>query len=328
MTFPVHRPRRLRQPASLRKLVREASLSVHQLVYPLFVRPGRKLRREVSSMPGVFQLSLDQILKEAEEVSRLGVPAVLLFGVPDEKTSAGLNAFSSKGIVQETLRALKKEFPDLLVMTDVCLCSYLEHGHCGLLKKEKNAKSTIDNDSTLKILQKTALSHAEAGADIVAPSGMMDGMVHAIRNALDEESFQDIGIMSYAAKYASGFYGPFRDAAESPPQFGDRKTYQMDYHNVREALKEMELDIAEGADIIMIKPALSYLDVIRSAREKVNVPIAAYHVSGEYSMVKAASQKGWINEKDIVLEILTSSRRAGADILITYWAKEAARWLR
>jgi porphobilinogen synthase len=328
MAFPLHRPRRLRRSEVMRKLIRETDLSVNNLVYPLFVRPGRKVRREVSSMPGVYQFSLDQILKEVNEIGNLGIPAILLFGVPDEKSGDGANAFSSKGIVQETIRAIKKESKDILVITDVCLCSYLEHGHCGLIKKGKNGSGCIDNDSTLKILQKTALSHAEAGADVVAPSGMMDGTILALREALDSGNYQDVAIMSYAAKYASSFYGPFRDAAESPPKFGDRKTYQMDYHNSKEALKEIALDVKEGADIVMVKPALAYLDVIRLAKDKFNVPVAAYHVSGEYSMVKSAAQKGWINEKDMILEILASSRRAGSDILITYWAKEAARWMK
>lgn len=331
MTSSASRPRRLRQSPLLRKLVGENELSIDHLVYPIFVRSGNKLRKEVSSMPGIFQFSIDQVLKEIEEVSRLSIPAVLLFGIPDAKDDQAAQSYAPAGIVQKALRAIKKEFPETLLITDVCLCSYTSHGHCGLVKKRahkvKGQDIVIDNDSTLSVLGKVAGSHAEAGADMVAPSGMMDGMVKAIRSHLDQGGFQDLPIMSYAVKYASHFYGPFREAAESPPQFGDRRTYQMDFRNAEEALKETALDIKEGSDIVMVKPALAYLDIIRRVKEKFSVPVAAYHVSGEYSMVKAAAQKGWIDEKQIVLEILTASRRAGANILITYWAKDVARYL-
>ncbi|MBI3276538.1 MAG: porphobilinogen synthase [Chlamydiae bacterium] len=282
-----------------------------------------------------FYEAIDQVLKEIKEAVSLGIPAFLLFGIPTSKNAQGTEAYGSGGIVQKAVRAIKKEFPEILVITDVCLCEYMDHGHCGTLKdqnskfKIQNLKEVIiDNDLTLKLLQKTALSHVESGADIVAPSGMMDGMVQSIRMALDQKGFQDTPILSYAAKFASGFYGPFRDAAESPPQFGDRKSYQMPFSNREEALREIALDIEEGADMVMVKPALAYLDIIRDIREKFHIPVAAYHVSGEYSMVKAAHEKGWLSEKEIVLEILTASRRAGAHILITYWAKDVAKWFK
>jgi len=321
--FPNHRPRRLRQSAALRKLVCETRLSVEQLVLPLFVRAGKKLRREIGAMPGVFQFSPDELLREAERAHKLGVPAILLFGISDKKDAKASGAFAKNGIVQQTVRLLKKELPSLLVITDVCLCEYMEHGHCGIVSHGK-----ILNDPTLKILAQTALSHAEAGADIVAPSDMMDGRVRAIRTALDKNGFSETPIMSYAAKFASAFYGPFREAAESAPQFGDRRSYQMDAANAREALREVALDISEGADIVMVKPALAYLDLIYRVKTEFGYPTAAYSVSGEYSMIKAAAAKGWIDERAVTLESLLAMRRAGADILITYAAADAARWLK
>jgi porphobilinogen synthase len=321
--FPNYRPRRLRSSSALRKLVCETRLSVEQLVLPLFVRAGKKLRREIAAMPGVFQFSPDELLREAERAHKLGVPAVLLFGIPDKKDAKASGAFAKNGIVQQTVRLLKKELPSLLVITDVCLCEYMEHGHCGIVSRGK-----ILNDPTLKILSQTALSHAEAGADIVAPSDMMDGRVRAIRAALDKNGFSETPIMSYAAKFASAFYGPFREAAESAPQFGDRRSYQMDAANAREALREVALDIQEGADIVMVKPALAYLDLIYRVKTEFGYPTAAYSVSGEYSMIKAAAAKGWIDERAVTLESLLAMRRAGADILITYAAADAAGWIR
>ncbi len=325
MSFPNNRPQRLRQNHSLRRLVQENQFALHQLIAPIFVRSGQKIRKEISSMPGVFQLSSDQVLKEVEALQKLSVSTVLLFGIPETKDAQAIQSYSPKGVVQKNLNILKKEFPDMLFISDVCLCSYTSHGHCGIIKS-KDAK--IDHDGTLKVLQKIALSHAEAGADMVAPSAMMDGQVKAIRESLDQNDFQDLPVMSYSAKFASNFYGPFREAAESPPQFGDRKTYQMDFHNGEEALREIALDLEEGADIVMVKPALAYLDIIRQAKQNFSAPLAAYHVSGEYSMVKAAAQKGWLSEKEIVMEILSASHRAGADLLITYWAKDVAKWLK
>jgi porphobilinogen synthase len=321
--FPNYHPRRLRQSAALRNLVRETRLSVEQLVLPLFVRAGRKLRQPVNSMPGVFQFSPDELLREAARAHALGVPAVLLFGIPDKKDAKASGAFAKNGIVQQTVRLLKKELPSLLVITDVCLCEYMEHGHCGIVSRGK-----ILNDPTLKILAQTALSHAEAGADIVAPSDMMDGRVAAIRDALDKNNFSEMPIMSYTAKFASAFYGPFREAAESAPRFGDRRSYQMDAANAREALREVALDIQEGADIVMVKPALAYLDLIHRVKTEFGYPTAAYSVSGEYSMIKAAAAKGWIDERAVTLESLLAMRRAGADILITYAAADAVRWLK
>jgi porphobilinogen synthase len=321
--FPNYRPRRLRSSAALRSLVCETRLSVEQLVLPLFVRTGRKLRQPVNSMPGVFQFSPDELLREAARAHALGVPAILLFGIPDKKDAKASGAFAKNGIVQQTVRLLKKELPSLLVITDVCLCEYMEHGHCGIVSRGK-----ILNDPTLKILAQTALSHAEAGADLVAPSDMMDGRVAAIRAALDKNNFSETPIMSYAAKFASAFYGPFREAAESAPQFGDRRSYQMDAANAREALREVALDIQEGADIVMVKPALAYLDLIWRVKTEFGYPTAAYSVSGEYSMIKAAAAKGWIDERAVTLESLLAMRRAGADILITYAAADAARWLK
>jgi porphobilinogen synthase len=321
--FPVYRPRRLRQSAALRQLVAETHLSASQLVLPLFVRSGRKLRHPINSMPGVFQLSPDELLREAARAHALGVPAILLFGIPGKKDAKASGAFSKNGIVQQTVRLLKKELPSLLVITDVCLCAYMEHGHCGVVSHGK-----ILNDLTLKFLAHTALSHAEAGADIVAPSDMMDGRVRAIRAALDKNGFSETPIMSYAAKFASAFYGPFREAAESAPKFGDRRSYQMDVANAREALREVALDIQEGADIVMVKPALAYLDLIHRVKTEFGYPTAAYSVSAEHAMIKAASARGWIDECAVTLESLLAMRRAGADILITYAATDAARWLK
>ncbi len=333
MKFPITRPRRLRKSAGLRALVRETDLSVSNLVAPLFVRPGKGERRPISSMPGQFQLSVDELVKEARELSVVKVPAVILFGIPDKKDEQASGAYDPNGVVQQAVRALKKELPELVVITDVCLCEYMSHGHCGVVRKSKVHSSEskvefdIDNDSTLHLLAQTALSHAQAGADIVAPSDMMDGRVGAIRRALDENGFADTPILSYAAKFASAFYGPFREAAESPPQFGDRKTYQMDFANADEALREVALDLDEGADMVMIKPALGYGDIIWRVKEKFRVPVAVYNVSGEYAMLKAAAQNGWLDEKAAALEILTGFKRAGADLIFTYWAKDAAGWL-
>jgi porphobilinogen synthase len=303
-------------------LVRETRLSTAGLVYPMFVCPGNKIRQEVSSMPGVHQQSVDQAVEECREVAGIGIPAVILFGLPETKDPMGKSSLSATGVVQRAVEAIKKANLNLLVITDVCLCEYTDHGHCGVIENGE-----VANDATLEILAEQALSHARAGADIVAPSDMMDGRVAAIRKKLDANGFAETPILSYAAKYCSAFYGPFREAAQSAPQFGDRRSYQMDPGNVREALKEVALDLEEGADMVMVKPALPYLDVIRAVRERFNVPVGAYNVSGEYAMVKAASQKGWLDEKRAVLELLTSIQRAGADIILTYHAKEAAKWL-
>lgn len=321
-SFPQLRLRRLRRNKALRALVRETKVEVGDLVYPLFVVEGSKIKQKISSMPGLYRLSNDLLPKEVEEIARLGIPAVILFGIPQKKDEVGSLAYHPKGVIQQAIRAIKKTTTELLVITDVCLCEYTSHGHCGVV-----VDGYVDNDKTLGLLAKTALSHAEAGADIVAPSDMMDGRVKAIRQALDGNGFQDIPILAYAAKYASYFYGPFREAAESAPQFGDRRSYQMDPPNWREALREIEQDIVEGADIVMVKPALPYLDVIRKVRDTFNHPLAAYSVSGEYAMVKAAAKQGWLDEKGLVLEMLTAIKRAGADIIITYYAKEAASWL-
>ena len=321
--FPACRPRRLRQSAALRQLVAETRLHVSQLVLPLFVRAGRKLRRPIAAMPGVSQLSPDELLREAVRAHTLGVPAVLLFGIPDKKDAKASGAYAKNGIVQQTVRLLKKELPSLLVITDVCLCEYMEHGHCGVVQRGK-----ILNDPTLKLLARAAASHAEAGADMVAPSDRMDGRVRAIRAELDRTGFADTPIMSYAAKFASAFYGPFREAAESAPKFGDRRSYQMDPANANEALREVALDIQEGADIVMVKPALACLDLIHRVKTEFGHPPAAYAVSGEYAMIKAAAAKGWIDERAVTLESLLAMRRAGADILITYSAADAARWLK
>jgi porphobilinogen synthase len=323
MTFPVHRPRRLRRSEALRGFVRETRLSAAGLVYPMFACPGNNVRTEVSSMPGVFQQSADQIAEECREVAALGIPAVILFGLPEHKDETGSESASAHGAVQRSIEAIRKAKLDLLVITDVCLCEYTSHGHCGVVKDGE-----VLNDPTLEILAAAALSQARAGADIVAPSDMMDGRVAAIRRKLDENNFSDVAILSYAAKYCSSFYGPFREAGQSAPQFGDRRSYQMDPANARESLREVTLDLEEGADIIMVKPALPYLDIIHRVRERFDVPVAAYNVSGEYSMVKAAARNGWIDEKRVVLEILTSIQRAGAGIVLTYHAKDAARWLK
>ena len=320
--FPQLRLRRLRRTEALRALVRENRVYVSDLIYPMFVVEGKGIKQEIFSMPGIFRYSPDQLQAEVEEVAGLKIPAVLLFGLPEHKDEAGSSAYQPEGVVQKAIRAIKSTVPELLVITDVCLCEYTSHGHCGIV-----TNGTVDNDRTLPLLTKTALSHVEAGADIVAPSDMMDGRVKAIRETLDEKGHQHIPILSYAAKYASAFYGPFREAAESVPQFGDRRSYQMDPPNVREALREVEQDIAEGADIIMVKPALAYLDVIREVRNTFNCLLAAYNVSGEYAMVKAACQQGWLDEQKVVLETLTAIKRAGADIILTYHAKDVARWL-
>ncbi len=323
----IHRPRRLRQHPGLRDLVREHALTVHDLVYPLFVYHGKGLKREIASMPGQYQLSLDRLGEVVAEVAELKVPAVLLFGIPAEKDATGSQASHEAGIVQDAIRLIKKRSPETLIITDVCFCEYTNHGHCGPLKEHRGGLD-VDNDATLPLLAEQAVSHARAGADVVAPSGMMDGMVAAIRKGLDGAGFEQIPILSYAAKFASGYYGPFRDAAESAPSFGDRRTYQMDPANGDEAMKEVALDLAEGADMIMVKPGLAYMDIIRRVKEKFAVPTAVYNVSGEYAMVKAAARNGWIDEKRVVLETLTGFKRAGADMILTYHALDAARWLR
>lgn len=323
MSFPAQRPRRLRRNEPLRGLVRETRLSPAGFIYPMFVCPGGKVRKEVGSMPGVHQQSADRIVEEAREVEQLGIPAVILFGLPERKDPRGESSLAADGVVQRAIGAIRAAKLKLLVLTDVCLCEYTDHGHCGVIEKGE-----VANDATLKILAEQALSHARAGADVVAPSDMMDGRVRAIREALDEHSFQGVAILSYAAKYCSGFYGPFREAADSAPQFGDRRSYQMDPANAREALKEVRLDLEEGADMVMVKPALPYLDVIHGVREKFDVAVGAYNVSGEYAMVKAAVRNGWLEEQRVVLEILTGIQRAGADFVVTYHAKDAARWLK
>jgi porphobilinogen synthase len=325
--FPTVRPRRLRHHPLVRDLVRETTLTVQDLILPLFVRPGRGIKKEIASMPGNYQLSVDRLVEEVGESLDVGVRAFILFGIPAHKDATGSSALDSEGIVQQALRALRKQYGDrALLMTDECFCEYTDHGHCGVLS-ESTGRLDLDNDATLPLLAKQCVSHVEAGADVVAPSGMLDGMVAAIRAGLDATGFAHVPIMSYAAKYASGFYGPFRDAAESPPQFGDRGSYQMDPANGDEALREVELDLAEGADIIMVKPALAYLDIIRRVKERFAVPLAAYNVSGEFAMIKAAAQKGWIDERRVALEVLTSIKRAGADMILTYFARDAARWL-
>jgi porphobilinogen synthase len=323
MSFPTHRPRRLRRSEAIRSLVRETRFTTAGLVYPMFACPGTKVRQEVSSMPGVHQQSADQIVEECREVEALGIPGIILFGLPETKDPRGASSLSSQGVVQRAIEAIRKAKLKLLVITDVCLCEYTDHGHCGVIENGE-----VRNDPTLTILAQQALSHVRAGADMVAPSDMMDGRVAAIREILDEHKFENTAILSYAAKYCSGFYGPFREAAQSAPQFGDRRSYQMDPANAREALKEVEMDLEEGADIVMVKPALPYLDIIRRVRDAFDVPVAAYNVSGEYAMVKAAAQKGWLDEKRVVLEILTGIQRAGADIILTYHAKDVARWLK
>ena len=320
--FPRVRLRRLRRTEALRALVRENQVDVGDLIYPMFIVEGKGIKEEITSMPGIFRHSPDQLLPEIEEIARLKIPAVLLFGIPENKDETGSSAYHSEGVIQQAIRVIKRSVPELIVITDVCLCEYTNHGHCGIV-----SNGQVDNDQTLPLLAKMSLSHVEAGADIVAPSDMMDGRVKIIREAIDKEGFQHIAILSYAAKYASAFYGPFREAAGSAPQFGDRRGYQMDPPNVREALREVAQDIAEGADIVMVKPALAYLDVIRQVRNTFNHPLATYNVSGEYAMVKAAAQRGWLDERRVVLEILTAIKRAGADLILTYHAKELARWL-
>ncbi len=323
MEFPRYRPRRLRRNEKIRAMVRETSLSTKNLIYPLFVGPGKDKAYPVSSMPGVAQLSVDRAVRECEEANALGIPAVILFGIPEHKDAAGSEAYAERGVVQQAIRAIKEKVPDLLVITDVCLCEYTDHGHCGVIKN-----GDVANDSTLELLAKEALSHARAGADIVGPSDMMDGRVGAIRRSLDDNGFTHTAIMAYAAKYASGFYGPFREAADSTPQFGDRRSYQMDPANADEALREVEMDIREGADIVMVKPAMAYLDIVYRVKQKFAYPVAAYNVSGEYSMIKAAAANGWIDEERIMLEVLYAIRRAGADMILTYFAKDAAKALR
>ena len=320
--FPATRMRRTRQNDTLRNLVRETYLNVEQLIYPLFIAEDIDDPQEISSMPGIKQWPLAYVGQEAKRILQLGIPAVLLFGIPSEKDEVGSQAYNSQGVIQQAIRRIKAEAPDLLVMTDVCLCEYTSHGHCGVIYN-----GNVQNDESLELLARMALSHVVAGADIVAPSDMMDGRVGTIRQSLDKDGYSSTSIMAYSAKYASGFYGPFREAAASSPQFGDRRSYQMDPANVREALREVDLDIGEGADIVMVKPALAYLDVIQQVRQHCNLPIAAYNVSGEYSMIKAAAQLGWIDERRIVMEVLTGIKRAGADMIITYFAPEVAKWL-
>jgi porphobilinogen synthase len=318
--YPIARPRRLRRTEALRAMVRETSLSVDRLIYPLFVCPGTGVRRPIGSMPGCFQLSIDQLVEEAKEVRDLGIPGIILFGIPEHKDPEGSEGYDTQGIVARALRSLKADVPELLLWADVCLCEYTSHGHCGILKDRD-----VDNDATVSLLAKASVVYARAGADVVAPSDMMDGRVGAIRATLDEADLQTIPIVSYAAKYASGFYGPFREAAESAPQFGDRRAYQMDPANSDEAMREVALDIEEGADVVMVKPALPYLDIIRRVKDRFQIPVAAYNVSGEYSMVKAAAEKGWIDGDRVMMESLLSIRRAGADIILTYFAKDYAR---
>jgi porphobilinogen synthase len=322
MAFPFHRPRRLRENNVIRKMVSEHHLTPDDFIYPMFVTFGKGVRKKISSMPGCYQLSVDEIVRDAQKVYKLGVPAIILFGIPEQKDEKGTEAYSPKGVVQKAIKAIKDRVPELVVITDVCMCEYMSHGHCGVIKNGR-----ILNDPTLELLAKEALSHARAGADMVAPSDMMDGRVAAIRDILDSNGFDDTPIMSYAAKYASAFYGPFREAAESTPSFGDRRSYQMDPANRREALKEVEMDIEEGADIIMVKPALSYMDIISDVKEAFDLPVAAYNVSGEYSMVKAAAKMGWIDGTKVMMEILTSLKRAGTDLILTYHALEAVKEL-
>ena len=323
MRFPEYRPRRLRRNERLRRMVRENALSVNDLVYPVFASAGKGIKKPVESMPGIFNLSVDLLAEEAARAVEYNIPAILVFGIPETKDPVGSGAYDDQGIVQQAVRKLKDEFPELLVITDVCLCEYTDHGHCGLIEGD-----TVKNDPTLDLLARTALSHVRAGADMVAPSDMMDGRVAAIRARLDREGHHDIPIMAYSAKYASAYYGPFREAAGSTPRFGDRRAYQMDPPNAMEAVREAAMDIEEGADIIMVKPALAYLDVVRLMKENFDYPLAVYNVSGEYAMVKAAAQNGWIDERRVVMETLTGMKRAGADIIITYHALDAARWIR
>ncbi|MFD0617958.1 MULTISPECIES: porphobilinogen synthase [Paenibacillus] len=331
MSFPIVRHRRLRRTAGIRNMVRETVLTVNDLIAPIFVTYGTNVREEIPSMPGVYHLSMDQLDAEIDEIVSLNIPSVLLFGVPETKDAVGSSAYAEDGIVQQATRYIKKRYPDLVVVADTCLCQFTDHGHCGMVHVEDRCgelHGEVDNDASLELLVKTAVSQAEAGADIIAPSNMMDGFVQAIRAGLDEAGYAHIAIMSYSVKYASAFYGPFREAAHSAPQFGDRKTYQMDPANAQEALREAESDVLEGADMLMVKPALAYMDIIRTLKDQFDLPLVAYNVSGEYSMVKAAAQNGWIDEKAIVLETLIGMKRAGADLIITYFAKDAARWLK
>jgi porphobilinogen synthase len=335
MAYPASRLRRLRLSENVRRMVRETSISADNLIAPLFIRHGKGVHKPISSMPGHAQLSVDTAVREAETLAELGIPAVLLFGIPDHKDAVGSENFDPEGIVPQAAYAIKRAVPELLVISDMCCCEYTDHGHCGVLNtagaesyNQQLPEGYLLNDATLSLLGKASVIHAQAGADIIAPSGMIDGMIGAIRAALDGAGLEHTSVMSYAAKYASGFYGPFRDAAESPPTFGDRSQYQMDPANSREALREVDLDVAEGADMLMVKPALAYLDIIRQVKDRHNLPLAAYQVSGEYSMVKAAAERGWIDERRVALETLISIRRAGADMIITYWAKDAVRWLR
>ncbi|MEK5644700.1 delta-aminolevulinic acid dehydratase [Paenibacillus rhizosphaerae] len=331
MSFPIVRHRRLRQSAGMRNMVRETVLNVNDLIMPIFVTYGENIKNEISSMPGVYHFSLDRLKEEVDEIASLGIPAVLLFGIPETKDSIGSSAFAEDGIVQEATRLIKSWYPDLLVVADTCLCEFTDHGHCGMVhtyERDGHVCGDVMNDESLELLVKTAVSQAKAGADIIAPSNMMDGFVQAIRAGLDENGFEHIPIMSYSVKYASAFYGPFREAADSAPQFGDRKTYQMDPANAREALREAESDVLEGADMLMVKPSLSYMDIMRTLKDQFDLPLVAYNVSGEYSMVKAAAIQGWIDEKAVVQEMLTSMKRAGADIIITYFAKDVARWIK
>ena len=323
MFYPLYRARRIRGQEVFRNMVRETSLSANDLIYPMFSAFGSGIRKEISSMPGIYQQSIENIVAEAQEAYELGVPAVILFGIPEQKDAMGSDAYSDTGIIQETIRALKKSVPKLAVITDVCMCEYTDHGHCGVIKN-----GDVDNDETLELLAKEALSHARAGADMVAPSDMMDGRVAAIREALDNNGHKDVPVMSYAVKYASGYYGPFREAAESTPQFGDRRSYQMDPANRLEAIREARMDVEEGADILMVKPGLPYLDIVREVRNEFNLPLAVYNVSGEYSMVKAAANMGWIDEDRVVMETMLSFKRAGADLILTYHAKEVAKLLK
>ncbi len=327
MGFPAVRLRRLRRNATLRRMVRETRVTADNLILPMFVRPGEGIRNPIPSMPGHFQYSVDTLTEAAKEAADAGVPAIMLFGIPEAKDPSGGEAARVDGVVCEAVRAVKEACPGLCVITDVCLCEYTDHGHCGVLAENRDGNPDVDNDATLGVLVEEALAHAQAGADIVAPSDMMDGRVGAIRAALDARGLHEVAIMAYSAKFASAFYGPFRDAAESPPAFGDRASYQMPAPNAREAMRELELDVAEGADIVMVKPALAYLDIIQRAAQRFDVPIAAYNVSGEFSMVKAAALQGWLNERETALEMLTAIRRAGAGLILTYWAVEAARWL-
>jgi porphobilinogen synthase len=329
MSFPDTRPRRLRRTPSLRRLVRETTLAPDNFIFPLFVCPGQGVRKEISSLPGQYHFSVDQLAREAEEIAKLGIPAVILFGLPEKKDEVGSEAWHDQGVVQKAIRALKKAVPELTVAVDACFCEYTTHGHCGVIQRDqKDHGGELDNDATLENLGRAALSYARAGADVVAPSGMLDGFVGFLREGLDEENFDQVLILSYAAKYASAYYGPFRAAADSTPAFGDRHGYQMDPANVREAIREVALDVEEGADIVMVKPALAYLDVIGEVRREFDVPVAAYNVSGEYAMLKAAAEKGWIDHDRVMMETLLSIRRAGADMILTYHAKEAAKLLR